>query len=423
MSKYFLIGIKGTGVCALASLLRDLGHNVSGSDNPNHYFTDDILSEKKIKCFNFNEAILDNSYIYIIGLAYDESNIDVKRVIDNNYEYYYYNDFIEKKLNLDIIAISGTHGKTTTTNFLSHMLNNTASYIIGDGSGKGIIGSEKLVLEACEYKNHFLSYFPKLLVINNIELDHPDFFKNVSDVINSFQMMANQSDLVIVNGDDENIKKLKIKNIITIGQEDNNDIIFKVLKENNYGTFINIKYRNNVYAILVPFWGIHFIYDFVMAYVVCLILGKKPYIDKIKLPNRRMKEYQYGKTILIDDYSHHPTEIKALYKSIKSKYPNYEIKAIFQPHTYSRTLALKKDFKEALSLFDCVYLEKVFPSQRENTDTFKQLKINKIFKNYRSFSPNVLNIIDKNKDEIWVFLGAGIIDKYISIILKNNENN
>ena len=143
---------------ALACLLQDLGNEVVGSDYPNQYFTDQILEERKIKIYNFNEAKFDASYIYIIGLAFNEDNDDVKKIKKNHYKHYYYNDFIGHELNMDIIGVSGTHGKTTTTTFLSQMLNNKVSYIIGDGTGKGIKESNKLVLEACEYKNNFLAY-------------------------------------------------------------------------------------------------------------------------------------------------------------------------------------------------------------------------------------------------------------------------
>lgn len=402
---------------ALACLLQDLGNEVVGSDYPNQYFTDQILEERKIKIYNFNEAKFDASYIYIIGLAFNEENDDVKKIKKNHYKYYYYNDFIGHELNMDIIAVSGTHGKTTTTTFLSQMLNNKVSYIIGDGTGKGIKESNKLVLEACEYKNHFLAYQPEILLINNIELDHPDFFKNINEVVSSFQKIVDQSKIAVVNGDDISIKKLTFNKVIKVGQDQTNDVIFKVIKTNKEGTFINIKEKNKIYAVFIPFYGIHLVYDFVMAYVACRLLGVNPHIQDLTLPKRRMTEYKYGKTILIDDYGHHPTEIKSLYNSIKEKYHNYKINVIFQPHTYSRTLTLKKEFKEALSLFDAVYLDKVFPSSREDESTFKQLKINKIFKKYRSFTPSIIDLINPNNSEVWVFLGAGTINGYIKNVI------
>lgn len=416
--KYYLVGLLGTGMVSLACLLKDLGNEVIGSDNNKEYFTLSKVKKKNItyQPFGFNK--LSSDYVYIIGNAYTIENKEVKEIINNHYEYYYYHDFIGKKLSKEIIAVSGTHGKTTTSFFLTQLLNYETSYIIGDGSGGGYKDNNLLVLEACEYKNHFLSYHPSILIINNIELDHPDFFKNINEVIKSFQQLVNQSNFVIINGDDVNAKKLKGKNILKVGKNLSNDIVFKILKTDLTGYMVNLSYCNNCYAFKVPFLGEHLVYDLVMAYVAILVIGETPYLKSLKLPNRRMTEYNYGHTIIIDDYAHHPTEIKALYESIHSKYREYKVNVIFQPHTYTRTLKLKKEFKKVLLLFNNVYLEKVFSSEREKNDIYLQKKIDKIFKNFKKFDLNVLNKIQKEKKEVWIFLGAGIIDKYIDIILK-----
>ncbi len=417
---YFLVGIKGTGMSALAMLLKDLGNNVVGSDENKEYFTDLLLKEKSIKWHPFGSN-LNNDYIYIISNAYDQTNIDVKSIIDNKFEYYYYHDFIGKKLKKDIIAISGTHGKTTTSTFLKEMLNNKTSFIIGDGSGGGTNKSNLLVLEACEYRDHFLSYKPNILVINNIEMDHPDYFKDINQMLNSYQRLVNQSDLVVVNYDDPNLKKLKFKAVLKVGTQKDADVKYHILDETKDKTKVQIIIGKTSYEISVPFVGKHLVYDYVMAYIICILLGEKPNVTNINLPHRRIEEYQYGNTILVDDYAHHPTEIKALIETLKKKYPDYKINAVFQPHTYSRTLALKKEFKEAFDLFDSIYLAKVFTSKRESENVYQQLKINKIFKNYRSFTPKILDLIDKKKFELWIFLGAGTISKYIKELIKNEN--
>ena len=403
---------------SLACLLKDFGYEVIGSDNDNYYFTEEKLKQKKIPYKPFGKNLLLSDYIYIIGNAYNETNEEVKVIKDLGYEYYYYHNFIGSKINKDLIAVSGTHGKTTTASFLVQFLKHDVSYIIGDGSGGGCNNSEYLVLEACEYKNHFLSYHPSILIVNNIELDHPDYFNNIDEVIASFQQLVNQSDFVLINGDDKNCLKLVGKKILKVGQNKNNDVIFRINKVDQTGYMVNLKYANNQYAFRVPFLGKHLVYDFVMAYVATIMIGKTPNLLNIKLPSRRMTEYKYGNTILIDDYAHHPTEIKALCESIRLKYPDYKINVIFQPHTYTRTLRLKKEFKKVLRLFDKVYIEKVFASERELKDMYKQAKINKIFNEFEKFNENVINEIDKNLNEVWIFLGAGEVNKYINQILK-----
>ena len=194
-----------------------------------------------------------------------------------------------------------------------------------------------------------------------------------------------------------------------------------ILDETKDKTKVQIIIGKTSYEISVPFVGKHLVYDYVMAYIICILLGEKPNVTNINLPHRRIEEYQYGNTILVDDYAHHPTEIKALIETLKKKYPDYKINAVFQPHTYSRTLTLKKEFKEAFDLFDSIYLAKVFTSKRESENVYQQLKINKIFKNYRSFTPKILDLIDKKKFELWIFLGAGTISKYIKELIKNEN--
>lgn len=416
---YYLVGIKGTGMSALACFLKDLNNDVRGCDVEKYFFTEDRLKEKNIIIDNIENLFLNKDFIYIIGNTYNDDSEIVKTLREEKIEYYYYHNFIGSKINKEIFAVSGTHGKTTTAKFLSQMLNDEVSYIIGDGSGKGT-NSDYLILEACEYKDHFLSYHPKILIINNIELDHPDYFKNVKQIIESFNKLVLKSDLVLVNGDDLNSSKLKGKNIIKIGTNLNNDIVFNYTY-NAKGTKLQIKYASDIYNVDLHFKGSHLVYNFVMAYVLCLIVGITPNVDNLIFPKRRMEKVIYGKTILIDDYAHHPTEIKALHEYISLTYPNYQTNVIFQPHTYTRTLKLKKYFVDSLSLFDNVYLDKVFTSSREKENLYSQLKINKYFKKFCKFDDNVLNLINKKNKEVWVFLGAGEANKYIKKII-NNEN-
>ncbi len=401
---------------ALAQLLKDLNNEILGCDVTDYFFTEEQLVKKNIKVEDIKDFKTRKEYIYIIGNAFNEDSEIVKIIKDNNLEYYYYSEFIGNKLNKEIFAVSGTHGKTTTTKFLVSMLDGKTSYIVGDGSGGGY-NNDSLVLEACEYKEHFLNYKPKILIINNIEMDHPDYFKSLKQIINTFNKLVNQSDLVLINGDDKNTKKLKGRNIISVGISLENDIVFSY-EYIEKGTKIILKYANTIYNVEIPFKGLHIIYDFVMSYVLCLLIGVEPKISELTLPKRRMEEIKYGNTILIDDYAHHPTEIKALHEYISLTYPNVLINVIFQPHTYSRTLKLKKEFIDSLSLYNKVYIDKVFTSTRESTDTYSQLKINKTFKDFNKFKKSVLKEISKDKKEVWVFLGAGIINQYIKEIVE-----
>lgn len=401
---------------SLACMLKDLGHQVRGSDVTDIYFTDEILKKKKIEILPISKNNINGKDTYIIGNAFDKTNQEVAEILKNDYEYYYYHQFIGKIMDKKIIAISGTHGKTTTTFLLAQMLSGEYSYIIGDGSGYGSPESDYLLLEACEYKMHFLAYTPEILLINNIELDHPDCYKNVDEIIDAFQKLANQSREIIINNDDINCKKIKHLNKITFGFSEDSLYQIKIIEETKEGYLISlINHQDNLkHEYVVPFFGKHMIYNFVSAIIICQVLGKSPKVDLLFLPRRRMTTYQFGKTIIIDDYAHHPTEIKCLYESIKKKYSFGKINVIFQPHTYSRTLALKNEFIKSLDLFDEVYIEKTFTSKREKKKEKLEKEVDEIFKKYQTFNKEVLKRITKEKSEVWVFLGAGTVDQYIN---------
>ena len=415
--KYYLVGIKGTGMSSLACYLHDKGDTVIGSDCSNYYFTEDELVKRKIEIKQYCEDNITNDYIYIIGLSIDKENEEFRKILELDLEYYYYNEFIGTFIDKKIIAVSGTHGKTTTAHIMKEI--SELSYIIGCGNGK-YNNSDYLILEACEYKNHFYSYAPELLVVLNMELDHPDFFKSKKDLLSSFQGMCDRSKKVLINGDDSLTNSLIHPHLYTFGFSDTCDFVIKVIKESSSGYSFLLKGNGLCRLLRCNLVGIHNLYNYVGAYLSCILLELeiKHYIN-VSLPKRRMSKYIYGKCVLIDDYAHHPTEIKALYTSLKTLYPDYKINCIFQSHTYSRTLQYKKKFKEVLKMFNDVYLLDVFSSAREKEEEILQRKIDRYFRRFKKYHKNVLNEIDKEQYEVWVFLGAGRCNE----ILEEFKNN
>ena len=416
-NKFYLVGIKGTGMSALALMLKDDGNIVLGSDTNEYFFTEKSLINNDIKILEFNKRNITGDSYYIVGNAYSDNNEEVLEIINNNYEYSYYHDFIGKINNKKIIACSGTHGKTTTTKLIVELMDKKCSYIVGDGSGKGYKENDLFVLEACEYKRHFLSYNPDLLIINNIELDHTDYYKDIKDMIRAYQELANKSKIVLINADDKNSKKIKHKNKITFGFNKNSDAKIKILSKGKDAYYIVLNYKEDIY-LKIPFLGKHMIYNYVCAYLTCLVNGITPLIkEEYELPRRRMETKFYKKSILISDYAHHPTEIKALYDYIKDKYENRKINVIFQSHTYERTIKFKKEFKKVLKLYDNVYVQDVYSSKRESESYNKQKIVDKIFKNFKKYNDDVLSLIGYDND-VWIFLGAGnasyLMDKLIN---------
>lgn len=399
---------------SLAGYLQDKGAEVIGSDNSKYYFTNEELNKRKIVVLEYNKENIKDNYIYIIGLSISKENPEFKEILERDLEYYYYNDFIGEFIDKKMICVSGTHGKTTTSFILSQL--SDISYIIGCGIGH-YNNSDYLVLEACEYKNHYYSYTPELLVILNMDLDHPDFFKNKNDVIQSYQGMCDRSKIVLVNGDDELTKYLKHNNKYTFGIGKKCDFQIKILSSSEVGYTFLLKGNKICRLLKCNLLGIHNLYNYVAAYLSCILTNLNiNHFKEVCLPKRRMSSYIYGNNILIDDYAHHPNEIKALYETVKLMYPNYKLKCIFQSHTYSRTMKFKREFKKVLSLFDDVYLLDVFSSSREKEEENKQKIVDKYFRKFKKYDEEVLKLINKNEYDVWIFLGAGTCNELLESI-------
>ena len=182
---YYFIGIKGTGMAALATMLYDLGKEVCGSDLKKHFFTEDELVKRNIPIYEFNPTNIKDNYTVIIGNAFLEDFDEVKAARNNpTCTCYRYHEFLGKLIEDYIsVGICGSHGKTTTTTMCSTVFSrfkNTA-YLIGDGEGFLSKDSEYICIEACEFRRHFLAYKLDYVLITNIEIDHVDYFKDEQD--------------------------------------------------------------------------------------------------------------------------------------------------------------------------------------------------------------------------------------------------
>lgn len=374
---------------ALACFLYDVGYEVIGCDYSNDFDFNKGLKSRNIMIEDFNKAELGN-YIYIISNAYGPENAFVEKIIKSKTQYFYYHDFISTLPGIHI-AISGTHGKTTTTKMIVDMLDEEKiGYIIGSGQGGGVKNYKYLIYEACEYKEHFLAYHPEYLIITNIDYDHPDYYHSLKEVCDAFTKLSNNS-----------------KNVIS-----SKSIDYKILEKNESGYKITID--NDIYEL--PFYGDHMIDNFICAESLLKKLGYsnqmiKAKIKNISLPIRRMEEYKKNSSIIVFDYAHHPTEIEALYFSLHQKYPNYLLSVFFEPHTYSRTIAYIDNFKKALSLFDEVYIKDVFASAREKYNNEVQKVIDEKFSMFKKYEKYQLKSLDFDKKIVYIFLGAGTIYK------------
>ena len=363
---YYFIGIKGSGMSALACIMHDLGYKVMGSDKEDHFFTQVGLEQRNIQMLPFNENNLKEGMIVVQGNAFNDDFIEVKKAHELGLQIYSYQNMIaELTNNTKLIAISGCHGKTTTTTMMSKVFENIGiNYLIGDGTGYAKKENEYFALEACEFKRHFLSYNPYYAVITNVGLDHTDYYKDLNDVIDAFTEYASKArKACVVCGDDTNARNLKIdKPVIYYGLKENNDVVAKNITHDNEITTADIYIKGEYYEqITFPFVGDHLLLNALAVISVCYLEGidkeeVKNQIAKIKHAKRRFIEEKFMNNIIIDDYAHHPTEVKVTIEAAKKKYPDKQVIAIFKAHTKSRVKYFHKEFADALNIADKCYV-------------------------------------------------------------------
>lgn len=421
---YHFVGIKGSGMSALALILHEEGYNVQGSDVSKYFFTQQPLEEKNIPIFVFDADNIKEGQVIIAGNAFPDTHEEIVRAKELGLEVIRYHDFIGEKIkHYTSVAVTGSHGKTTTTGLLSHVVSNmeTTSYLIGDGTGHGIEDAEYFVLEACEYRRHFLAYKADYSIITNIDFDHPDYYKSIEDVAEAFDTFALQTKKhVIACGDDPLLRKMKSKVPVTYyGLEDGNDVQARNIVKNTEGSTFDAYIDGEFYhEFSIPSYGDHNIQNSlsVIAFAYHEGLDKDEVAENLSNfegVKRRFSEKVISDTVIIDDYAHHPAEISATIDAARQKYPDRDIVAVFQPHTFTRTVALLSEFAESLSKADSVYLSEIFTSAREKEgkvnikDLFDKIENAKDVLAVEDVSP----LLDHRGDVV-VFMGAGDIQKF-----------
>ena len=407
--KYYLIGIKGSGMSTLANLLYDLGNTVIGYDDSTSYkFTMEGLNKRGIKIYHGNVyPTLDKDTIVTYTAAINEDHHEVSRVKSLGYKIIPYKELMGQiTRRFETICVCGTHGKTTTSLMIADILNSSlgCSMFVGDGTGYGNRKSNLLVMESCEYNKHFLSYYPYNTVITNIELDHTETYPTILDMLDAFQLFVNKTkNQVILCGDDSNSLKLKINHPLYYGFNSNNDLTIKNKKVVNGKTVFDIYYHNELFDHYeVNMFGNHLILDCAASILMAIIYDIDKTIIKKTLENfvfakRRFNETVLGDNVVIDDYAHHPTEIRVTYESAHEKYPDKKIIAIFMPNTYSRTKALHNDFINSLSLYDKAYLTEI-KCDRERKEDYPDVSSFKLISEIPNGEMIDINDLDKFKN-------------------------
>ena len=422
----YFIGIGGVSMSGLAFILHDMGYHISGSDRSSNRETTK-LEALGVSVFYGQKAsnISDSIDLVIYTAAISEDNPELMAVREKGIETWTRAKLLGELIRYykNSICIAGTHGKTTTTSMVTHLLRDlnptvTVGAYLEAIQGNFYLGdSEYFVVESCEYNDSFFEFNPFLGIILNVEFDHPDHFKSLEQVEHSFNTFAkNTMGYLVINRDIKNYETIiagVTSKVVSFGTESNADYTYTILDNH---TFIldEITYT-------LPVAGVHNIQNAVAALLCAKLFGvPAPSFDGYLNPKRRLEHKGVSKSgaIVIDDYAHHPTEIQTTLHAIRESYPHKKVYCLFQPHTYSRTLGLLNEFSVSFSDSDTVLLLDIYPAReidKGEVHTKDLLNLLIVHKSaiYFENNENLLNYLEKTLDENSVLITMGATEVYL----------
>ena len=384
---FHFIGICGTAMGSVAAALQNRGYTITGSDQNVYPPMSDFLIENNINVSVGHDEnnIPDKVDLVVIGNAMSRGNVEVESVLNRKIPYTSLPElikryFLQGKRN---IVITGTHGKTTTSSIIAHLLNDNGlnpNLMIGGipldiGKGGRFTESEFFVIEGDEYdtaffdkRSKFVHYMPEIVVVNNIEFDHADIFNNIEEIKLSFKRMLNivpENGIVFVNGDDNDAVEVTENcraPVIKVGANDNCDFKIENLNLESFNSSFSIK--ENSYQL--PMDGEFNVRNAAMAIAVSdfLKIDQKNIIESVSkfsgIARRQELRGEEKNVKVIDDFGHHPTAIAATIGALKQRYPDSKIWAIFEPRSNtSRRNLLQSELEDSLSQADGVFISEV----------------------------------------------------------------
>lgn len=423
--RFYFIGIKGSGMSALALLLHGMGHEVRGSDVEKYFFTEDGLRSAGIPILSFSPANLEPGWEVILGNAFPDDHPEAVAARKLGLPMARYHQFLGALLKkYTSVAVTGSHGKTSTTGLLSHVLKaqGPTNYLIGDGTGHGEPGAEYFALEADEYRAHFLAYEPTYAIFLNIDFDHPDYYDSIEQVYEANRKFAGQvkTQGLLYSGDPYLAKFQDLNNMLYYGFQDEDEIQAIHIERSAAGAQFDVLVHGELYGhFMIHACGDHNILNALAVIGFCALenfdgAGVAQALASFKGVKRRFNITEKAGYTLVDDYAHHPKEIEATIAAARQRFPKKPVLAIFQPHTYSRTLALLDDFAKALNQADRVYVCDIFSSAREQDthqvsadDLLDQLTVPKAHLHLKD-----IETLKAHQDAVMLFMGAGDVPKY-----------
>jgi UDP-N-acetylmuramate--alanine ligase len=404
INKIYMIGIKGVGMTMLAQYLHGIGKEISGSDTHEVFMTDKALRMNGIKYYEgfAVENIPQDADLVIYSTAYNEkNNVEVADILRRGIKMITAPEGNSLVFNQSHgIAVCGSHGKTTTSAWLGYVLqqagknpNVLVGSYIPQFSGLCLVGKSNLmIMEADEYQNKLNNYYPKSILLNNIDYDHPDFFPDDAAYVKvflDFIKKLGKNGLLIANFDDAIVRSIAKVNcrgkVSTYAIDESADYVAYDLRNSGGKQYFKVKLGIEIndddisasgesaylgdFSINLP--GKHNIYNALAVIAYCLetdidLFVVRKYLEEFFGAERRMEKIGiFHGALLYDDYAHHPTEIRASLAGFRQMYPDKNIIAVFRPHTFTRTKFLLDGFSQSFADADEVIVLDIYGSARE----------------------------------------------------------
>ncbi|MBR0399284.1 MAG: UDP-N-acetylmuramate--L-alanine ligase [Mogibacterium sp.] len=444
------LGIGGVGLSAVAEILQDRGHIVTGTDINKSKITEHLES-KGIKVYPSHEPEnVEGVDAVVYSAAVSDENPEVVRARELGIPLFSRAEVLGMIMDgyENSVAICGTHGKTTVTSMTSLILRNAdykPTILVGGNvpeiNGNVEIGcSDYFVTEACEYMDSFLQLHPSIGVILNIDSDHLDYFKDMDHIVKSFRTFANQiqpGGIIIAYGDNPFVKGIlkEHSNKITYGYSESNDFYAENIEFNEKGwpSFDVCRKGRKITSIELSVPGEHNVLNAMASFVTASFLkvDNETIAETLKAYHGTNRRFEVnGVTdngvIVIDDYAHHPTEIKATLSAARNVKHN-KLWLVFQPHTYTRTKALFDEFVDAFEEADVVILTDIYAAREKDVYNISSYKLMTAMKKkhpdktiyYVKDFEDIANYITRfaGKDDIAMTMGAGDVYKVGEMLL------
>ena len=436
---YFL-GIGGIGMSSLALYVLNENKVVGGYDKVKSEITDTLISQGATINFNDEFKIIPKSFL-------DKKNtliVYTPAIPLSNKQFVFFKKSgftIMKRSELlgeiskdkFCIAIAGTHGKTTTSSILSHILFdnnlNFTSFVggISENYNTNLIqnGNEIILVEADEFDRSFLTLNPNIACVTSIDADHLDIYENEVELKKSFNQFKNniKKDGVLFVNDQIPM------NGMTYGFNSNSNYFISNYRVNDEVAHFDINFKKSITSIQFKMQGKHNALNALVAFAIGNFLGinnddMQKSLSTFKGVKRRFSYILKSPRVIIDDYAHHPTEIDAVQKSVKEMYPGKKITAVFQPHLYTRTRDFMDQFAESLSEFDEIILTDIYPAREQPIKNINSQALLKKIKSNRkliSKKSNLSSCLKNSKSDVFVIMGAGDISDEVQLIKEKIE--